>query len=139
VPRALAATAFAGLLGALGLALLVQAFFAGEAALIAPQDWALHLAWIHLFQWLSVALPPAAYLARRRLRFTLLNCVPIVLIGLQYSLIHLALRRGAAALAGLHAVGGMLLFGVVLFIAQEWRYRDAIGAASAPAAPKTPP
>ena len=43
----LSAYAFAVLTAAFGVAVLIQIFFAGEAALIAPEDWEKHLAWIH--------------------------------------------------------------------------------------------
>jgi hypothetical protein len=104
-----------------GLAVLLQIFFAGEAAMIQPEVWEQHVAWIHLFQWLSLPIPVAAYLAKRKLSFAAVNCAPIVIIGLQYVLIHRALSNNAAALAGLHAVCGALLVGFVAFILQEWR------------------
>jgi Family of unknown function (DUF6220) len=104
-----------------GLAVLLQIFFAGEASMIQPEVWEQHVAWIHLFQWLSLPLPVAAYAASRKLSYAAVNCAPIVIIGLQYVLIHRALSDNAAALAGLHAVCGALLVGFVAFILQEWR------------------
>ena len=89
--------------------------------MIEPDDWGRHVAWVHLFQWLSVPLPFAAYLARRKVEFAALNCVPIVIIGLQYVLIRRAIAQGRAPLAGLHAVCGTLLLAYVTFVPQEWR------------------
>jgi mercuric ion transport protein len=109
---------FVILTAAFGVAVLVQIFFAGEAAMLAPKDWERHLAWVHLFQWVSIALPVAAYAARRRVSFAALNCVPIVVIGLQYFLIHRAMGHGLPFLAGLHAVLGALLVGYVVFLLQ---------------------
>jgi hypothetical protein len=64
--------------------------------MIEPDDWVRHVAWVHLFQGLSVPLPFAAYLARRKLGFAALNSIPIVIIGLQYVLIHRAVEQARA-------------------------------------------
>jgi hypothetical protein len=119
---ALAGTVFLVLTGAFGLAVLIQIYLAGEASMIEPDNWARHVAWVHLFQWLSVPLPFAAYRARRKLGFAALNCIPIVIIGLQYVLIHRAIEQARAPLAGLHAVCGALLLAYVAFVLQEWRH-----------------
>jgi Family of unknown function (DUF6220) len=117
---------FVGTIGALALSVLVQALFAGDAAVLAPQMWQAHVAWVHIFQWLTVVLPVAAHFADRRIEFTALNCAPMVLIGLQYMLIHFAINHGRAIFAGLHAVGGVLLFGFLVFVFQEWRHRNSV-------------
>ena len=114
---------FVWTLNLFALAVLAQIFLAGYAALLAPEVWDQHVAWVHVFQWLSVALPIAAYFSVRRIGFALFNCLPMLIIGLQYMLVHMAIRRGEPALVGLHAVGGVLLFGVLVFGFQEWRYR----------------
>ena len=120
--KGLAGAIFLVLTAAFGLAVLVQIFLAGEASMIEPDDWARHVAWIHLFQWISVPLPFAAYIARRKLGFALVNCTPIVIIGIQYVLIHRAVAQARAPLAGLHAVCGALLIAYVAFVLQEWRW-----------------
>jgi hypothetical protein len=51
--------------GLFALSVLLQAFFAGSAALIDPQYWALHLTWVGIFQWLSVVLAAAAWAGGR--------------------------------------------------------------------------
>jgi Family of unknown function (DUF6220) len=116
---------FVGTVGIFALSVLVQAFFAGDAAVLAPEMWQKHVAWVHIFQWLSVALPVTAHLAGHRIGFTFLNCLPLVMVGLQYMLIHFAINHGRATYAGLHAVGGVLLFGLLVFVFQEWRNRAA--------------
>jgi hypothetical protein len=116
---------FVGTVGILALSVLVQAFFAGDAAVLAPEMWQKHVAWVHIFQWLSVVLPVTAHLAGHRIGFTVLNCLPLVMIGLQYTFIHIAINHGEATFAGLHAVGGVLLFGLLVFVFQEWRHRAA--------------
>jgi hypothetical protein len=118
---------YVGTVSIFALCVLIQAFFAGDAALLAPQMWQQHIAWVHVFQWLSVVQPVAAYLAGNRLRLILLNCLPMAILGLQYSLIHFAINRGEATFAGLHAVCGILLFGFLVFVFQEWRHRVAAG------------
>jgi hypothetical protein len=118
---AVAGPVFLALTAAFGLAVLVQIFLAGEASMIEPDVWGRHVGWVHLFQWISVPLPFAAYLARRKLGFAALNCVPIVIIGLQYVMIHRAIEQARAPLAGLHAVCGALLIAYVAFVLQEWR------------------
>jgi hypothetical protein len=105
------------------LAVVCQVYLAGYAALLAPEVWDEHVAWVHFFQWFSVALPIAAHVSVRRIGFSLLNCLPMAIIGLQYMLIHNAIRRGLPGFVGLHAVGGVLLLGVLVFSVQEWRYR----------------
>lgn len=117
--RSVAEWVYVGAVVLFGLAVIVQFFLAGEAALIAPEDWQLHVAWVHLFQWLSVCLPVLAYPARHKWSFTALNCLPIVLIGLQYVLIHRAISFTAAPLAGLHAVSGTVLIVFVTLILQD--------------------
>lgn len=118
---------FVGTITIFALSVLVQAFFAGDAAILAPEMWQRHIAWVHIFQWFSVVLPVAAHLAGHRIGFTVLNCLPMVMIGLQYMLIHIAINHGKVTFAGLHAVAGVLLFGVLIFVFQEWRHRVSAG------------
>jgi hypothetical protein len=118
---------FVGTVGIFALSVLIQAFLAGDAAVLAPEMWLKHVAWVHIFQWLSVVLPVAAHLAGNRIWFTILNCLPMAMIGLQYTLIHLAINRGEVSFAGLHAVGGVLLFGYLVFVFEEWRHLGAAG------------
>jgi hypothetical protein len=119
--NALAGYVFLVLTAAFGLAVLIQIYLAGEAAIVEPDDWRFHVAWIHLFQWLSLPLPAAAYLARRSVGFGAFNCVPLLIIGLQYVLIHRGIEHAWAPLAGFHAVCGALLVAYVAFVLQKWR------------------
>lgn len=107
---------FTGVTALFALAVLIQIFLAGEAALVAPEVWQLHVAWVHAFQWLSIALPITAYLARGKLGFAVLNCVPMAVIGLQYVFIHRAISNAMPMLAGLHAVNAVLLLGFSVWI-----------------------
>ncbi len=118
--NALAGPIFLVLTAAFGLAVVIQIFLVGEASMIEPDDWGRHVGWVHMFQWLSLPLPFAAYLARRKLAFAALNCIPIVIIGLQYVLIHRAIEQAWAPLAGVHAVCGALLVAYVTFVLQRF-------------------
>jgi hypothetical protein len=108
---------------AFALAVLLQIAFAGNAALLDPEGWTLHAKWVAIFQWLSVALVVAAFFARRRWSFLALNAVPLVILLLQYVTIHYAVRHGLAWVVGLHAAGGAVLFGFLVFLGTEWRWR----------------
>lgn len=119
----LAQRAFIAVTALFGLAVTIQVFLAGEAALVAPEEWQVHVAWVHIFQWLSVALPPLAFLASRRLGFTVLNGLPMLVIGLQYVLIHRSIGNVMPVLAGLHAVNGLLLIAFAVYIVQGWWQR----------------
>src|SRR5262249_26456946 len=95
---------------------LLQAFFAGSAALIEPQYWSLHQAWVGIFQWLSVVLLIASWLANRSRIAKWGSVAAVVILAFQYASIHMAVRDGLAWLAGTHAVGGFILFGVLVLI-----------------------
>jgi hypothetical protein len=109
----------------LALALLIQAFTAGMAAVTDPGWWATHLAWVRVFQWLVVVLPASAVLADVPLRTKWMSAAPLLLIALQYVLAHRGLDGTFPAGLGLHAVTAMLLFAVTAFIAgSAWRSAD---------------
>lgn len=105
----------------LALSVLVQAYFAGAAAAVDADLWAVHKAWIAIFQWLSVLLAIATFIGVRDWLTRWLSLVPIVIIAIQYSSIHLALRLGVAWLAGMHAANAPLLFGILVLLAVRYR------------------
>jgi hypothetical protein len=109
---------FAGLLA---LALFVQFFMAGMAALTNPEWWAYHRTWVAFFQWLVVPLPVLAWLVGppRRWRTTL-ACIPFVQIGMQYVLAHRAMDGRLPIGLGLHAVNAALMLIIVIAIAIGW-------------------
>jgi hypothetical protein len=100
------------------VALLVQFFIAGMAALTHPEWWAYHQTWVAYFQWLVVPLPLLAWLAGppRPLRVTL-ACIPFVQIGLQYVLAHRAIEGRLSFGLGLHAVNAAVMLVVVVALA----------------------
>jgi hypothetical protein len=101
------------------LSVLLQAFFAGGAALIDPQYWALHVSWVGIFQWLSVVLAAAAWAGGRGRIGRWGSLGALAIIAAQYTSIHAAIRHGLAWLAGLHAVGGFVLFGLLVLIVAD--------------------
>jgi len=100
----------------LTIALLIQAFLAGVAAMTDPSWWELHRAWVNIFQWLVVLPPACAVLARYPRWLTATNILPIVLIYLQYVWAEFG-RDGAWAYAlGVHAASAMVLFATSMFL-----------------------
>lgn len=95
----------------LGVAILVQLFIAGVAAVTDPGYWRYHDAWVAVFQWLVVPLPVLAWLGGhpRPWRVTVATA-PLAQIALQYVLAHRALDGRLPVGLGLHAVNaGVLL------------------------------
>lgn len=104
------------------LAVLLQIAFAGNAALLDPQGWLLHVKWVGIFQWLSVALVVLAVFKRRRWSFVAFNCIPMAILLVQYVSIHYAIRHGMAWIVGLHAASGAILFGFLVFLSSDRRH-----------------
>src|SRR5262249_4039975 len=107
--------------GLLAVALLVQFFIAGMAALTSPEWWTYHLTWVSIFQWLVVPLPLIAWLAGppRTARVTL-ACIPFVQIALQYVLAPRALDGRLPIGLGLHSLNAALMLIVVVALAVDW-------------------
>jgi len=107
-------TLMRGVAALLVIALLVQFFIAGMAALTNPNWWAYHRKWVAMFQWLVVPLPVLAWLAGRPRRYRVaLACVPFVQVGLQYVLAHRAIDGSWPIGLGLHAVDAAVMLIVV--------------------------
>jgi hypothetical protein len=102
----------------LSLAVLIQFFIAGMAAMTKPEWWAYHSTWVGIFQWLVVPLPMLAFLGGQpRYWRTVFASIPMVQVALQYVLAHRALEGRLATGIGLHAVNGALLLVVAAFLA----------------------
>lgn len=100
----------------LALALLGQAFTAGMAAITDPDWWQAHVAWVHAFQWLVLVLPVSAAAAPVPRRVKGASLGPLFLMGLQYVLAHRGMDGSFPTGLGLHAAGGFVLFGAVLYV-----------------------
>jgi len=107
--------------GLLAVALFVQFFIAGMAALTSPDWWSYHLTWVSLFQWLVVPLPVFAWLSGPPLpaRVTLAS-VPFLQMGLQYVLAHRALDGRLPIGLGLHAANAALMLVIVVALVADW-------------------
>ena len=94
----------------LTICLLVQFFIAGIAAMTDPGWWNYHSAWVAIFQWLVIPLPILAWLGgpARGWR-TLIACIPLLQIALQYVLAHRAIEGHLAIGLGLHSLDAGLL------------------------------
>lgn len=101
---------------ALALALLVQAFLAGIAAMADPSWWEFHRTWVHIFQWLVVLLPASALAAGFPRWLKWASAVPVVIIYFQYTWAELG-REGLWAYGfGVHAVAAFILFATVILL-----------------------
>lgn len=106
----LARTLLRTLSALLTICLLVQFFIAGMAAMMNPQWWTYHGAWVAIFQWLVVPLPILAWLGGPpRGRRTLFASIPLFQIAFQYVLAHRAIEGRLAIGLGLHALDAGLL------------------------------
>jgi MFS-type transporter involved in bile tolerance (Atg22 family) len=106
----------------LALAVLIQAYLAGLAAVVDADYWGLHKGWIAIFQWLSVPLVLVTWVGWRDPVMRWMSLVPVIIIAAQYSSIHLALRHGVSWLAGVHAVNGFVLFGALVLLLARRRH-----------------
>ena len=105
----------------LALALLVQFFIAGMAALTNPDWWPYHVAWVDIFQWLVVPLPVLAWLAGPPRTWRVgLSCLLVLQMALQYVLAHRALEGRLPIGLGLHAVNAALMLIVVTVLFAGW-------------------
>lgn len=114
-PRA-ARLVFLGSCAALAVALLVQTYLAGVAAMTDPSWWDLHRAWVNVFQWLVLLPVASAVLARYPKWLVGMSVLPVVLIYSQYVWIELAREAAWAYASGAHAANALVLFGSTVFL-----------------------
>ena len=92
------------------LALGVQAYLAGAAVLSDPTYWSYHTTFVHFFELVPILLLVLAFVGRGTPGLLLASFLGWFLIGLQYALAGLR----PSAVAGLHAVNALLLFGLAI-------------------------
>jgi len=90
-------------------ALLWQVVSAGAAVFMSPEWWALHIATVHWFDWLTIAILVAAFVGRMSRGFKTLSGVNVALIFLQYATAGVRVSPTLGALAALHPLTGFLL------------------------------
>jgi mercuric ion transport protein len=94
----------------LAIALLWQVVSAGAAVFVNPVWWAWHLATVHWFDWLSVAIVVLAFVGRMSRGFKVLSGTSVFLILLQYATAGIRTAPVFGVLAALHPLSGFLLF-----------------------------
>lgn len=94
----------------LAISLLWQMVSAGAAVFVNPEWWALHIATVHWFDWLTVAIVAAAFLGRMSRGFKVLSGTSVLLIFLQYATAGARVLPALGAVAALHPLTGFLLF-----------------------------
>ncbi len=121
-----ARTGYALLASAFLACVVVQVFFAGLGVFVAPENWAWHANFVHLFEWLLPFMILAAFLGRlpRALKWQPVGM--LALIALQYTTANL----GRGFVAALHPVVALLIFWTAIVAAREaWRF--LLGSAAA--------
>lgn len=89
---------------------LGQALSAGLAVFVGPGYWARHRAFVHTFEWLSVAAVVLAHVGRTPRAVKVAAWLTVVLLFAQYATAHMLERPGRERLAALHPVSAMFLF-----------------------------
>lgn len=93
----------------LAIALLWQVVSAGAAVFVNPEWWAWHIATVHWFDWLTVAILVLAFVGRMSRGFKVLSGASVFLIFLQYATAGIRISPTFGALAALHPLTGFLL------------------------------
>jgi hypothetical protein len=93
----------------LTVALLWQVVSAGAAVFVNPEWWAWHIATVHWFDWLTVAILVLAFVGRMSRGFKVLSGASVFLIFLQYATAGIRISPTFGALAALHPLTGFLL------------------------------
>lgn len=115
VPNGKTAERFARRAAVCASALLAVAFTwqllsAGAAVFVNPDWWAWHIATVHWFDWLAVAIVVLAFVGRLSRGFKLLAGAGVLLVFLQYATAGARASPALAAVAALHPLNGFLLF-----------------------------
>ena len=111
-PRLAAAarTALVGVAWLFAAGVLAQALTAGLAVFVGPGYWARHRAFVHTFEWLSVAAVVLAHVGRTPRTVKVRAWMTVVLLFAQYTTAGMRERPGRERFAALHPISAMLLF-----------------------------
>jgi hypothetical protein len=102
--------AFRGAAALFLLSLAVQAYLAGAAVMSDTAFWQYHRGFVHVFEGVPLLLLLLAFLGRGTPGLALASFLGWLLIGLQYAFAGMR----PSAVAGLHAVNALLLFGLAI-------------------------
>lgn len=98
---------------------VVQAFLAGLGVFAGAQNFSLHRDFGYVFGWLTVVLLLLALVGRLGRRWVGLSALILVLFAFQS--VFVALREVMPAVAALHPVNALAIFGVALHLARRAR------------------
>jgi hypothetical protein len=107
--------------GFIGVAVVVQVFFAGAAVLVDPTYWATHRAFGHTIDVAAIVLLLIGLMTRLPWRLQALGGLLYVLMFLQFLFLDLMPRIGVPLLRALHAVNALALFSVAVVLALHVR------------------
>jgi hypothetical protein len=96
---------------------VVQVFLAGLGVFAGAQDFSLHREFGYVFGWLTVVLLLLALVGRLGRRWISLSALILVLFAFQS--VFVALREVMPALAALHPVNALAIFGVALHLSRR--------------------
>lgn len=96
---------------------VVQVFLAGLGVFVGAQNFSLHRDFGYVFGWLTVVLLLLALVGRLGRRWVGLSALILVLFAFQS--VFVALREVMPALAALHPVNALAIFGVALHLARR--------------------
>ena len=108
---------------------VVQVFLAGLGVFAGAQNFSLHREFGYVFGWLTLVLLLLALAGRLGRRWVGLSALLLVLFALQS--VFVALREIAPAVAALHPVNALAIFGVALHVAMRSRVLAADRSAAA--------
>ncbi|HEU5058335.1 MAG TPA: DUF6220 domain-containing protein [Kofleriaceae bacterium] len=111
---------------------VVQVFLAGLGVFVGPQQFELHRGFGYTFGWLTLILLVVAIAGRLGRRWIGLAALLLFLFAMQS--VFVALRPGMPAVAALHPVNALAIFGVAFHLATRSRVLVRRGA-TVPAAP----
>lgn len=94
----------------------LQVFLAGLAIFDGPAWWSEHRSFVHLFEFVPLLMLVAALLGNMSTRAKWLSLLAFGLVALQYGFVILGSVSGAA-LAALHPVNALLIFGLAIRLA----------------------
>jgi len=94
----------------LTIALLWQVVSAGAAVFVNPEWWAWHIATVHWFDWLTLAIVVLAFIGGMSRGFKVLSGAGVLLIFAQYATAGIRISATFGAVAALHPLSGFLLF-----------------------------
>lgn len=108
--------AFTVLAWIFAISVAIQVFMAGMAIFVGPTWWNNHRSFVHVFEFVPLLMLVAAFVGQMPARAKWLSLLAFVLVALQYGFIAMG-SSSLPALAALHPVNALLIFGLGLRLA----------------------